>query len=109
MRQFLLKRLIGQTPCLPRLSRGKGKDEYAIKHVCMSLYWLGHTRLTFRSGQENSIEDRIRELKKKTGVEVVRMATPVGASQSNGLMNTAAQDVQRQTDHEERVGRNAGG
>ncbi len=39
----------------------KGKDEYAAKHVCMNLDWLGHGRITVRSDQENSIENLIQE------------------------------------------------
>ncbi len=75
----------------------RGKDEYAVKHVCMNLDWLGHKRVTIRSDQENSIEDLIQEVKKRTSVEITQKESPVGESQSNGFIERAIQEVQKQT------------
>ncbi len=87
----------------------KGKHEYAVKHVCMNLDWLGHKRVTIRSDQENAIEELVREIKNKTAVEIVHKESPVGESQSNGVVEKAVQDAQRQvrimkSGLEERIG-----
>ncbi len=64
----------------------KGKDDYAATHVCMSPDWLGRKRLVMRSDQENVSEECVKEVKEKTAVEVVLKASPVGESQSNGMV-----------------------
>ncbi len=74
----------------------KGEYEHAVKHVCMKLYWLGHKRVTVRGDQENSIEDRIREVKKNR-VEMVHKELPVGGITSQSDDGKSGQDVQRQT------------
>ncbi len=50
-----------------------------------------------RSDQENAIEELVREVKKKTAVEIVHKESPVGESQSNGMVERAVEEVQKQT------------
>ncbi len=64
----------------------EGSDEYAAKHVCMNCEWLGHKRVTVRSGQEHSVEDVVWELKKNASVEMAYKESRVGESQSNGMI-----------------------
>ncbi len=74
----------------------KGNDEYAVKHACMHLGRLGHKRVTMRSDQENAIEELARKIESKTAVGIVHNEFSVGESQSNGMVEKAVQNVQRQ-------------
>ena len=73
------------------------KHAYCVKQVCANIETLGHSKFILRSDQEPAILDLcssvIQDCKSK-GIDVLKEHSPVGESQSNGVVERAIQDVE---------------
>lgn len=78
--------------------KNKGANEYAIRRSVEVLKYLAHSRVIYRSDQEPAILELksavINEMKQQS--EIKPESTPVGDSQSNGIIEKANQDLREQ-------------
>ena len=75
----------------------KGADEHTVRMLQNALYKLGHHRVVFKSDQEPSIVALKHRVAKETpDREFVMEESPVGDSQSDGLVENSIREIQKQ-------------
>ena len=74
----------------------KGDHWFAIKMVRAEIGYLGHKRVTLKSDQESAMLTLKEAVKRESPEDVSLEESPVGESQSNGMVERAIQEIQGQ-------------